>query len=114
MKLKDHKYIQLEKSLQGYKTLLSKASDSILDQEVSNYPIFVLHKSEIDLGISLGSNLPGEWLVNASTLEELVARKVIQEKRLKDFKEIYKDPRKELCLFVVEEIGATFVFISRS
>ena len=114
MKLQDHKYKNLEKDLQNYKKILSDAADAILNQEISSYPIFVLHQAEIELGITLESKLPGIWRVNVSTLEEFVSKNLIVNDKVDDFRSVYKNPEEHLCLFVVDEIGATFVFISKT
>ena len=107
------KYIQLREELQPYIGVMGKAADKILDEDISKYPIFVIHKQEIELGISLISKGLNGWSVNASTLEEFVSKHIIEMKKLDSFKTIYKDPRKKLCLFVLSEIGANFIFLPR-
>jgi hypothetical protein len=47
------KYGKLEEDLQQYKPLLGKAADTVLDQDVSSYPIFVVHQLSVDLGLPL-------------------------------------------------------------
>ena len=105
----------LEKELKAYKPLLGQAADTILDQEVSNYPIFVLHQQGVNIGLPLvesqGEQMP--WSVNATTLEELATKKVISMERVEDFREIFRDPRAFLCLFVLSDSGADFVFMPR-
>ena len=84
-------------------------------QEISKYPIFVLHKEPLELGISLKNeiNTPNEWLVNLSTLEEFSTKQVIEASRVNRFTKIYKNPSEFLCLFVIDEFGANFVFLPR-
>ncbi len=106
---------QLEKEMKPYKAMLGQAADTILDQEVSAYPIFVLHQQHISLGIPLlegqGDTIP--WSVNVSTLEELATKKVVSLDRVDAFQEVYRDPRAFLCLFVLSDSGADFVFMPR-
>lgn len=85
----------------------------IRDEDVSNYPIFVFHQQEIELGVSLIDNekVAGNWSVNASTLEEFVARQLIEEDHVQGFKKHYRDPETHFCLFVLSELGAEFIFI---
>ena len=110
----DSTYQNLEKALQGYKPMLAKAADAILEQDVSSYPIFVLHRQGISIGMELQTeDLEGQWLVNASSLEEFVSKNLIESDRVNDFKVIYKDPEEFLCLFVIEAGAANFVFIPR-
>jgi len=105
----------LEEELRSYKKALSQAADTILDERVSNYPIFVAHKGEASLGIPIikQEEVSGNWSINASSLEEFTAKKLIREDRLDDFKAVYKDPEEWLCLFVVDETGAHFIFLPR-
>ena len=113
---KERNYEQLEKTLTPYKAILGKAADTVLEQELSSYPIFVLHKQEIELGIPLKNeiNTPNDWLVNLSTLEEFSTKQVIEASRVNRFTKIYKNPAEFLCLFVIDEFGANFVFIPRT
>ncbi len=110
------RYHQLEEELKPFVEAMGKAADAILDQDVSNYPIFVVHQHQVDIGIPLivkRAGGPG-WSANASTLEELVTKNVIEMSRVDNFRKIYKDPGAYLCLFVLSELGANFIFIPRN
>jgi len=111
----ESQYVQLEKELNPYKSLFSQAADAILDQEVSDYPIFVLHRQMVDIGLPLveGGTEAMPWSVNASTLEELATKKVIGMEKVDDFRKVYKDPKTFFCLFVLSDAGANFVFMPR-
>ncbi|HRO09822.1 MAG TPA: hypothetical protein PK611_03675 [Saprospiraceae bacterium] len=107
-------FIALEKQLKPYKKILGQAADVILDQHVSKYPIFVVHQQEIAVGIQLieaDKNLP--WSVNASTLEEFVTKNIIFMEKSQDFIAGYKNPETNLCLFVLSELGAQFIYMQR-
>ncbi len=104
----------LEEELKPYKSLLGSVADTIMEQDVSSYPVFVLYRDSIEVGIPLDTeNITGEWFVNASSLEEFVAKQLVLAEKVDDFKSVYKDPTAFLCLFVVDKSGATFVFIPR-
>ena len=104
----------LEEELKAYKPLLGSVADTIMEQDVSSYPIFVIHQDAIEVGIALSTdNIEGSWSVNASSLEEFVTKQLILVDKVDDFKSVYKDPTAFLCLFVVDKSGATFVFIPR-
>ena len=45
------RFLELEKELSPYKKILAQASDVILDEGVSKYPIFVIHQQEMDMGV---------------------------------------------------------------
>lgn len=115
MKVRTAQYLQLEKELRPYLEVLSKASESIIDKEISKYPILVVHQQQIELGVPVLSKDPkrGNWSVNASTLEEFAMKQVIHPEKIEDFQGIYKDPGEHLCLFVISELGAKFIFLSK-
>ncbi len=107
------KYLQLERELKTYREILDKASRAMRDNDVSEYPIFVAHKQEIELGIKLIEAREGKyiWSINISSLEEFVAKSVILPEKIEQFREVYKDPDAQLCIFVLSELGASFVYI---
>ena len=106
---------QLERELRQYKPLLNKATDSILDEKVSKYPIFIVHQGEMEVGIHLVDRKKngGIWSIHASILEEFAAKQLIQLDKIEHFKSIFKDPETYLCLFVLSEAGANFIFLPR-
>ncbi len=108
------KFLVLERQLQPYKKILAQAADVILDEDVSKYPIFILHQQELEMGVALieaGRKFP--WSVNASTLEEFVTKDLIFNEKVKEFINTYKDPQGHLCLFVLSELGAQFIYVPR-
>jgi len=102
----------LEEELQRYNGVLREVADATMNNHVSNYPIFIAHQKSLEIGIPLivREQSGTFWSYHISTLEELVTKNIIQGEGLKNFKEVYKDPQKFICLFVVEDTGATFVF----
>ncbi len=109
-------YTQLQQDLQPYFLMLGEAADAILDQDVSKYPIFVIHKfDELTLGLSLLQRLEPviHWSIQASTLEELVTKQLIEMEKVDHFRQVFKDPHEYLCLFVLLDTGAHFIFLPR-
>ena len=107
-------FMALEYQLQPYKKVLAQAADVILDQQVSRYPIFVVHQQEIAIGIELiAAGKAMSWAVNASTLEEFVTKNIIFMEKSQEFIASYKNPEAYLCLFVLSELGAQFIYIPR-
>ena len=106
---------QLKKEIEPYKEILGKASDIILEKEVSNYPIFVFHQHEFEIGIPIVEHekAKGNWSVHASSLEEFVSKSIIETERIENFKSVFKDPDTHYCLFVISELGAQFIFLDR-
>ena len=105
-------HLRFKEEFRHYVRMLKGASTAIIDQEVSEFPIFVFHKNELPIGIPLTTpEQYGEWYVNASTLEEFVTKQLIAEEKVADFRKTYKDPTTHFCLFLVEEESAEFIFI---
>jgi hypothetical protein len=113
--MKEEKYDQLEKELRTYEPVLTEASEKIIDEEISSYPIFIFHQQQIDMGLPLWEedSRKGKWLVHASTLEEFVTKQLIKMEKVDEFLKVYKDPGEHFCIFVISELGANFVFIPR-
>ena len=111
---KSERFLTLEQELQPYKKMMADAADIILDQDVSNYPIFIAHQQEFDMGIVLTSvNEKSKWAIHASSLEEFVSKQIVFPDRIEEFKSNFKDPSESLCIFVLSELGAQFLFIPR-
>ncbi|MEM1217340.1 MAG: hypothetical protein AAGH79_00435 [Bacteroidota bacterium] len=110
------KFRLLESELRIYGPALGTAADTVLDQGVSKYPIFVAHQQTVDMGIPIfdREKVSGNWSVNVSTLEEFVTKQIIAPDKVDEFKKVYKDPAEEVCIFVLSELGANFIYIPRS
>ena len=109
------KLLQLKKELSGYLAAMAEAAEVIVDQEVSLFPIFVVHQHTVDIGINIvdKEKASGNWSVNASTLEEFVTKQILSTEKVDDFKTLYKSHDDELCLFVLSELGANFIFLPK-
>ena len=106
----------LENELKDYKKVLREAYDTILDQEVSDFPIMIVHKEEMhQVGVPLVDHkkVKGNWSVNASTLEEFMVKKLILDEKLESFKSLYESHSSDICIFLLSELGANFVFVKR-
>ncbi|MCB0662244.1 MAG: hypothetical protein KDC24_05870 [Saprospiraceae bacterium] len=107
------KVLQLE--LKNYKPALEQAVNTIIEKEVSNYPIMVLYQKPVEIGLQVidREKVAGNWSVNASTMEEFMARQLIQEEKVESFKSLYESHKDHICIFLVTEVGADFVFLPR-
>lgn len=115
MKGKTSQFLQLESELNIFKRVMREASDTIINENVSNYPIFIVHQQEIEIGIPIAEKgkVKGNWSINASTMEEMISKNIIQEEKIDSFKTIYKSTKTHICCFVLSELGAQFIFIDR-
>ncbi|MBK6544932.1 MAG: hypothetical protein IPO78_00440 [Saprospiraceae bacterium] len=110
------KYLQLEDDLRRYRKALNEAIEIMLDQEVSNYPIFIVHQQELEMGIKIieAGEKTGIWSVHASSLEEFVVKSLIENDKVEEFIRVYKEHPDNFCLFVLSELGAKFIFYPRT
>ncbi|MEM1215427.1 MAG: hypothetical protein AAGJ82_07075 [Bacteroidota bacterium] len=110
----------LRASLQPYLSLLTQAAESISVQEISNYPVFILYEQAEEPGIGLPLIAAGEdtgdlsWSVNASTLEELAAKKIVAMANVDRFREVYKTHPHDICCLVWHEQQGQFVFLPQA
>jgi len=82
---------------------------------VSQFPIFVVAKQPIALGINIidREKANSNWSINVSSLEEFVSKQLVFENKMEEFKTTYKDPAEFLCLFVLSDLGAQYMFLPR-
>ena len=109
------KLLVIENEMKLYDKLLCAVSDKIINSNASPYPIFVVAKQPISLGIQLvdREKVNSNWSINASSLEEFISKKLIFEEKSDEFKKTYKDPQMFICLFVLSDLGAQFMFVPR-
>jgi len=108
-------YERLPQELAPFQKMMGQAADTIMDEDVSRYPIFAIHQLELELGILLieRNETGAKWSIHASTLEEMATKKLVQSNRIDDFRRVYKNPREYFCLFVLSDEGAQFIFLPR-
>jgi hypothetical protein len=103
----------LENDIRFYNDAIKEVAFEILENDVSEYPIFVAHQNIIDLGemILNSEDFNKGWSVNASILEDFVEKGLVLKDKVAEFKRVYKDPKKHICIFLVTEESANFIFI---
>jgi len=112
----NQRFKQLEKELKPYMKAMALACDTILDKDVSKYPIMIAHQQELELGIpivTVETYPTGTWNIHASSLEEFVAKQIISTDKVQNFRATYKDVKSFVCVFSLSELGAKFVFLPR-
>ena len=103
---------EVKRDLEFFKEAIQTVANEILQNEVSSYPIFVAHKQPVALGrlVLPAEQYESKWSISASLLEEFVNKDLITEEKLEDFKTAFKDPKSQMCVFVVGEELNNFVF----
>ncbi|MBM3402594.1 MAG: hypothetical protein FJY21_09860 [Bacteroidetes bacterium] len=102
----------LETDLKFYSDSVKEVAIEIMVEGISEYPIFVAHQHELNLGelIIDKEELNTSWSMHASTIEEFSEKGLIQSDKKEKFIKQYKDPYKFMCVFVIVPEGANFVF----
>lgn len=98
------------------KVYIDKVLEEIEANDVSNYPIIVLSKSEILLGLKIidKKELDINWNFNISHLEEFVIKGVVQKDKAADFIKVYKEHKLHYCLFItLSETEADFAYVKK-
>ncbi|MBL0295321.1 MAG: hypothetical protein IPQ04_13995 [Saprospiraceae bacterium] len=105
---------QLRVELLPFVPMLSTAVEKILASGYTKYPIFVFSKEMVKIGINiLDTKTKDEWKIYVSSLEEFLNKAIIDEQRMDDFQGKYNQLEGQICLFVLSELGANFIFFNQ-
>ena len=110
-------WIQLQEDVRPYRDKLSEAATTVRDQDVSNYPVFLAYPGEeqtIGLGIpvfEVPTSRGRSWSVHITTLEELVARQIVKNEKVDNFRQVYNSTPDNLCFLIFTEGEARFGFV---
>lgn len=99
------------------KDLVNQVLQEIEDNAISNYPILVLSKEEINLGLKIvdKEDFNLRWNFNISHLEEFVAKGIVLEEKAKEFIAVYKEHSAHYCLFIMlSETEADFAYVQKN
>lgn len=95
------------------KASIRETALDIIKDGYSQYPIFIAHQEEVKVGevILDKSDMATQWSISASTMEEFKEKNLIPEEKTDFFKQNYKDPKEQMCLFVIYGAQAHFIFV---
>ncbi len=105
----------VQRDIRLYENYLKKVATRVIAEEISKYPIFIVHKElRLELGrpIIVAEAMQTDWSINASLIEEFIKKNMLHPDKVKEFKQIYKDPERFICLFIISgnRGDATFAF----
>lgn len=85
----------------------------IIEEGVSEYPIFIASDEMIPLGKLLfdREEFDLNWFFQVSVLEDFVRKGLITREKLTSFRRAYDEPAQTACILVVREGDAHFVFV---
>jgi len=101
----------LEVAMKKNKKWFLQAIKTIEDENVSNYPILVAFPSFTNVNIGLPINEGEHFSFNATTLEELAVKKVVDMEKIDGFRKLYKEKKDSFCIFLLEKPAPQFIFI---
>jgi hypothetical protein len=105
---------ELEQDLKLFKEPIREVSETIIRDQISQYPVFIAYKEHFPFGelILDKDELETEWSIKASTAEDLIREGVIPLEKAKFFLTHYKSASEYICLFVVPDMKrANFIFV---
>lgn len=94
---------------------LKVISQRVIDEAISEYPIYVASQEVIDIGRAIfdRDSIDLNWFFTATILEDFVHRGLINRTKLREFQNTFGDPKETACIFVITETGeGHFVFVS--
>jgi hypothetical protein len=102
----------LKEDLKFYSPMIKEVSNDMVKEGFTSYPIFVAHQHEVKLGepILLKEDYARDFSIHATTLEELVEKKLVLPEREEEFKQNYKNPKEQMCILLITAAGASFVY----
>lgn len=104
----------LEKDLRLFNESIQEASESIRNDGISEYPVFIASRDSFPVGelILDKDELAAEWSVYATTAEDLIKVGIIPVEKARFFITQYKPAAQYMCLFVVSsQTEAGFIFV---
>lgn len=116
MKEKSATYIeQLSGQIDLYYSLMYEAFEGVVNEGVSNYPVLIFHREEVDLGLPIADRheIAGDWSVNISTLEELYIKGVVGIDKVEEIKAKIKGDPSHFCCLVLFEGKGSLIFLPR-
>ncbi len=93
---------------------LMEISHKVLDEGISEFPIFVASQEIVDIGKPVfdRDTIQLNWFYYASFIEEFTKKELILPDNIAQFQRIYSNPREIACIFVIShEEDARFVFV---
>ena len=92
---------------------IKEASYQIRKRGYSDFPIFLISKTDISIGQLLykKDEVGTDWNYFVTYLDEFIERKIIDKEKVAEFRDSYKNPDEFCCLFVIDGQFTKFIFI---
>lgn len=105
----------LEADIRTIKKELDETIKAIVDGGYSKFPILLAHEENIAIAQKVidKKDYHTHFNFSASTMEEMVARKIILDERKADFERRFKTNADKFCVLLVHPESMKFVFAQR-
>lgn len=102
--------------VQQYHALMHEAFDSVINEQVSRYPVFIFHQQDVTVGIPVADRhqVASDWSVNVSTLEEFYIKGLVTIQQVDEIKAKINGQPPMFCCLVLSEQEASLVFLART
>ena len=109
---KDFEILKVLKSeINKNKNWFIQAVKTIQNENISNYPILVAFPTFTNLNIGLSISEGDKFSFNATTLEELAMKKVVDLQKVDDFRKLFNEKKGSFCIFLLDKPAPQFIFI---
>ena len=101
----------LQEELTEYSGQLLEITRELLEEQVTEFPIFIAHQSDVFIGEVIVDLKEYEvpFSLSVSTLEEFVETGLIQKEKLTAFREAFGNPVNNMCVFWVHGDNARYI-----
>jgi hypothetical protein len=103
----------LREDLKFYSPMIKEVALDMVKEGFTKYPVFVAHQHQVKLGepILLREDYARDFSIHASTLEELVEKKLVLQEREQEFIHNFKNPKEQMCILLITAAGAHFIYV---
>ena len=103
----------LKLDLKIYDEMIKEVSADMIAEGFTAYPVFIATEHDIKIGelILDKKDQAGTFNIYATTMEELIEKKLILEEKRNSFIKAYKDAKKFMCVMLITTTIASFVFV---
>ncbi len=106
---------QLEGDVKILSAELAETVKAIVDGGYSKFPILIAHIEDIAIAQKVIDRQESQsyYSFSASTMEEMIARKIILEDRKEDFEKQYKAHADDYCILLLHPETMKFIFAKK-
>ena len=99
-----------------FEEIIQEVASDIIKEGFSEYPIFIATEHDIKLGEMIvdKNDMNARFSMYATTLEEMLEKNLVLPARKAEFIKAYKNPKQFICVMLITNAIASFVFVPYS